>query len=629
MKTITPEEALSILMEVFQPWHYDRKETVETLNALGRVTASPIFASRSIPHYHAAAMDGIALKAEKTFGASEKTPVRLLLGKEAFWIDTGDPLPEGTNAVVPLEEVNQEGEWVELIKAAYPWQHVRLVGEDVIKGEMLFTSNHRLRGEDLALLVASGVKFVQVKSKPRVIFITTGDELRDPFLDLAPGEIPEFNSVLIGSIVEEIGGTFKKIGPVKDDPSELRKTLEKVYEEADIILINAGSSTGRGDFTKMVIDENGRVLFHGISIMPGRPTLGGEYKGKPVLGLPGYPISAFVAFKLLAEPFLLAMLGQIPSKPPVIKAILAEDIPSRLGIYEFVRLKVFKSKGNFVAHPLPRGASVLSSIIKAEGLLKIPLQSEGLAEGKEVEAELLVSPEVAERTLLIVGSHDLSIDIMADRLKKTYPPIFLTTKNTGSLGGLRAMAKGYAKMATCHLLDPESGSYNLPFIKRYLPDKEVVVFRLFWRQQGFILPKGNPKRIKNVEDLLRKDVVFVNRQRGSGTRVLLDYLLKEKGLDPQKIVGYNDELTDHMAVAMAVKSGRADVGVGILAAAKALDLDFIPLCEEPFDLIIEKEALKDEKIQVLLNLFSDPALRGEIEYLGGYKTEEMGKRIWP
>ncbi len=629
LKTITPEEALSILMDVFQPWYYDRKETVETLNALGRVTASPIFALRSVPHYHAAAMDGIALKAEKTFGASEKTPVRLLLGKEAFWIDTGDPLPEGTNAVVPLEEVNQEGEWVELIKAAYPWQHVRLAGEDVIKGEMLFTSNHRLRGEDLALLVASGVKFVQVKSKPRVIFIPTGDEIRDPFLDLAPGEAPEFNSVLIGSMVEEIGGVFKKIGPVKDDPSELRKTLEKVYKEADLILINAGSSTGRGDFTKMVIDENGRVLFHGISVMPGRPTLGGEYKGKPVLGLPGYPISAFVAFKLLAEPFLSAMLGQIPSKPPVIKAILAEDIPSRLGIYEFVRLKVFKSKGNFVAHPLPRGASVLSSIIKAEGLLKIPLQSEGLAEGREVEVELLVNPEVVERTLLIVGSHDLSIDIMADRLKKTYPPIFLITKNTGSLGGLRAMAKGYAKMATCHLLDPESGSYNLPFIKRYLPDKEVVVFRLFWRQQGFILPKGNPKRIKNVEDLFRKDVVFVNRQRGSGTRVLLDYLLKEKGLDPQKIVGYNDELTDHMAVAMAVKSGRADVGVGILAAAKALDLDFIPLCEEPFDLIIEKDVLKDEKIQVLLGLLSDSALRGEIEYLGGYKTEEMGKRIWP
>lgn len=629
LRTVDPEEALRLLFDTFKPWTFDRREKVKTLEALGRVTARPVYAERSVPHYNGAAMDGVALKAERTFGASESNPVRLKLGQEAFWVDTGDPLPEGTDAVVPVEEVYREGDWVELIRAAYPWQHVRIAGEDLVKGEMVLPSHHRLRPEDLGLLVAAGVKTVEVKARPRVAFIPTGDEIRDPFSDLKPGEIPEFNSVLIGSYLHQLGADVLKIGPIRDDPTHLREALEKACQAADLIIVNAGSSAGREDYTPEIVREKGRVLFHGIAMMPGRPTLGGEYEGKPLIGLPGYPLSALLAFKALVVPFLEAMMGQIPPEPIKIRALLAESVPSRLGLWEVVRLRLFEGEGGVVAHPLPRGASVLSSMAKAEGILRIPPPSEGIPEGKEVEVELLVTPEEVKRTLLIVGSHDMALDLISDRLKRSYPPVYLGTKNTGSLGGLRALARGLCNLATCHLLDPETGIYNLPYLTRYLNGREVVVIRLFWRQQGFIVQKGNPKGIKALEDLFRKGVVFVNRQRGAGTRVLLDYLLKEKGLDPRGIVGYNDELITHMAVAMAVKSGRADVGMGIMAAAKALDLDFVPVAEEAYDLVVDKRLMEDPRLREFLRVLDDPDLREEIEALGGYDLREMGKVIWP
>ncbi|RLA86416.1 MAG: molybdopterin biosynthesis protein [Deltaproteobacteria bacterium] len=629
LRTISPEEALRILFEAFRPWIFAREELLETTEALGRVTAQAVFAQRSVPHYNGAAMDGVALRAQKTYGASEANPIRLKLGQDAFWVDTGDPLPEGTDAVVPTEEVHQEGEWIELIRAAYPWQHVRIAGEDIVKGEMLLPSNHRLRPEDLALLVAAGVRTVRVKARPRVIFIPTGDELRDPFGELLPGEIPEFNSVLIGSSVRALGGDFKRIGPLEDNPSRLKRALEEASGEADLILINAGSSAGREDYAPKVLQEGGGLLFHGLSVMPGRPTFGGAYRGKPVLGLPGYPLSALLAFRLLAEPFLLAMMGQLPSPPPSAKAILAEDVPSRLGLWEFVRVRLFSDGHNLIAHPLPRGAAVLSSVVRAEGILKIPPQVEGFPEGKQIEVKLLVRPESVRRTLLIVGSHDIALDLIADRLRRIYPPVMLATKTAGSLGGLRALARGFCQMATCHLLDPESGTYNIPYVVKYLRGRDVVIIRLFWRQQGIMVQKGNPKAIKGVEDLLRPEVTFVNRQRGGGTRVLLDHLLKQRGLDPGGIIGYNDELTTHMAVAMAIKGGRADAGMGILAAAKALDLDFVPVAEEPYDLVVDRKALEDPMVRTFLELLRDTDLRGEIESLGGYNTAEMGKVIWP
>ncbi len=631
LRTISVEEALKALFARFRPWEYAKTEIVKAENALKRVTAEPVFALRSVPHYHGAAMDGVALDAYRTFGASESNPIRLKLGYEAFWVDTGDPLPEGTNAVVPVEEVHVDGEEVELIKAAYPWQHVRVAGEDVAKGEMIFTRNHLLKPEDLALLLASGVKTLKVKKRPKVFFIPTGDELRDPLSEeLKPGEIPEFNSRMIKGLLEELGAEFGLLGPIRDDQGELLMALEKAISEgADLILLNAGSSYGRDDHTRTVLEKNGEILFHGISLMPGRPTLAGSYKGVVVIGLPGYPLSALMAFRHLVEPFLLAMLGQIKEEERKARAILAENLPSRLGVEEIVRVKLHLSEKGLIAHPLSRGASLLSSLSRADGSLHIPANVEGLPEGKEVEVSLRTGMEALRRSLLIVGSDDLALNVISDSLKDSYPPLILSVKPTGSLGGLIALAKGHCLLATCHLLDPESGQYNIPYITRYLKDAEVVVIRLFWRQQGLIVNKGNPHNIKGMEDLMDGKLRFANRQRGSGTRVLLDHLLKLKGLERQRVIGYNEELPTHMAVAMAVKEGRADVGLGIRAAASALDLDFIPLAEEPFDLVLPKRALEDERVKGLLDILSSSELRKRIEGLGGYDLRELGEQVWP
>lgn len=631
LKTIAVQEALKVLFDRFRPWEYQKAEVIETRNALKRVTAEPVFALRSVPHYHGAAMDGIALDARRTFGASESNPVRLKLGFEAFWVDTGDPLPEGTNAVVPVEEVHIEDGEVELLKAAYPWQHVRVAGEDVVKGEMLLTRNHLIRPEDLALLLASGVKTVTVKKKPRVFFIPTGDELRDPLLEeLKPGEIPEFNSSIIKGLLEELGAEFHLLGPIRDDQRQILAALQKaISEEADLVIINAGSSYGRDDHTRTVLEKNGEVLFHGINLMPGRPTLAGSYKNVAVIGLPGYPLSAIMAFRYLVEPVLLAMLGQIKEEERKAQAVLAENLPSRLGVEEVIRVKLHVSEEGLVAHPLSRGASALSSLSKADGLLQVPANVEGLPEGREVEVSLRTGGEILKRSLLIIGSDDLALNIISDCLMDSYPPIVLSVKPTGSLSGLMALVKGHCLLATCHLLDPESGQYNIPYIERYLKDIDVVVIRLFWRQQGLILQKGNPHNIKGLEDLAGSQLRFVNRQRGSGTRILLDHLLTLKGLERQRIMGYNDEVPTHMAVAMAVKDGRADVGPGIKAAASVLDLDFLPLVQEPFDLVLPKKALGDERVKRLLEVLSSPKLRKQIEALDGYDLSELGEQVWP
>lgn len=606
-------------------------EAVPVIRALGRVTAEPLFAKTSSPSFHCAAMDGIAVRAETTYGAAEDAPKSFLIGKEAFFVNTGHPVPSGMNAVIMIEEVHQTGpEKVEIREAAHPWQHVRPVGEDIVATEMVFPENRKLTSYDIGALLASGHQEIRVKKKPKILILPTGSELIEPEEASLPGSssaIIESNSYVLSNLVLEDGGEPIRHSIVKDDFSKIREALLKSYGEADLILIIAGSSAGSEDYTRSIIEEDGEVHVHGISMMPGKPTLLGRFKDRPVIGIPGYPVSAAMAYEELVRPLLYQILHLVRPERTLLKVYPTRKIPSKLGTEEFLRVKVGRVGEKFYASPLPRGSGIITSLTKADGIIRIPSLSEGLEEGHEIDLELLRPLGEVLNTLVTVGSHDLTLDLLANLLGKYYPPIFLSSHSVGSLGGILALKSGICHLAGLHLLDPGTGRYNIPYIQNYLKGIDVKVITLVHREQGLIVQHKNPKGLKGLADLLREDISFINRQNGSGTRILLDHELKGLSIDPGRINGYDQEEFTHMAVASMIASGRADAGLGILSAAKAMNLDFIPVAGERYDLVIPSFYFEDEKIQRLLATVRSKEFKEEVLRLGGYDVSKTGEEL--
>jgi putative molybdopterin biosynthesis protein len=390
-----------------------------------------------------------------------------------------------------------------------------------------------------------------------------------------------------------------------------------------------GSSAGSQDFTRHVLETRGEVWVHGVTMMPGKPLLFGQVSGTPVFGIPGYPVSAIVAFEQFVQPLIHRMIGWWPEPRKQIDVSPIRKITSKLGIEEFVRVKIGKVGERLVATPIPGGAGSITSITQADGIIRIPAQTEGLSALEPVPAELLKPLSVIENTLVIVGSHDNTLDVLADQIRRSGNPdqITVSSSHVGSMGGLMALKKGLCHLAGSHLLDESDGTYNLSYIRKHLPDKPVRVVNLVLRDQGLIVPKGNPKGIRGIDDLCRPGIRFINRQAGSGTRILLDYKLREQGLDHKLIDGYQLDEYTHMAVAVAVLSGAADVGLGIYAAARALDLDFIPVVTEQYDLVIDQAFMDSPMIRTLLSTIADPAFQDRVLALGGYSTEKTGTII--
>ncbi len=609
--------------------NHGRPETVRTEDALGRVTAMPVYALNSSPHYHASAMDGVAVRSLDTFGASETTPKRLKLNKQAVMVDTGDPIPEGCDAVIMIEDVHFiDDEQFEITAAAAPWQHVREIGEDVVATEMILPGNHRIRPVDIGAVLAGGVNTVAVHPKPKVAVLPTGTELVQPGSELKPGDIIEYNSRVLGGMIAEWGGTPLRREITVDDYQLLKQQILKAVEDADIVVINAGSSAGREDYTVDLVRELGTVLTHGVAIRPAKPVILGEINKKPVVGVPGYPVSAALACELFVKPLVYHKLGAVPPAKPKMTATLSRKLVTPIGVEEFVRVKLGRVGDKTIATPISRGAGVIMSLVRADGILRVPRSTEGWQAGETVTVELQRSPEEINETTVAIGSHDIALDILANFMRKLYPEATLSSAHVGSLGGLMAVKRGEAHCAGTHLLDEETGDYNVSYIKRLLPNRPVVLVNLVYREQGLIVAKGNPHNITGLEDLTKDGISFVNRQRGAGTRILLDYKLKQLGIDPEEIHGYKHEEYTHMAVAAAVAGGAASAGLGIKAAAKALDLDFISVVEERYDLCIPAEYWDTPVIQRLLSVIRLPEFQQQVEALGGYDLRDCGKIMW-
>ena len=625
LKTTPVEEAREIYMSALGDAASAKTETVSVIEALGRVTSEAVYAKYSSPLYNSAAMDGIAVVSAATEGASEASPLTLKPGEDYMIVDTGDPIKKPYDAVIMAEDTQETDEGMVIRAAAHSWEHVRPVGEDIVVGEMILTRCHRIRPIDIGVLLSGGVTEISVYAQPKVGIIPTGTEIVEPYEDPEEGDIIESNSRMFEAMVRENGGIPRRYDIVEDDYEKIKAAVLRALDENDMVLVNAGSSAGTEDYTVHILREIGEVFIHGVAMKPGKPVILAKACGKPVIGIPGYPVSAYLAVENFVYPVLRSFTGLREANDHRIEAVLSRRLVSSLKHREYVRVRVGRVGGRYVCAPLARGAGAAMSMVKADGFCIIPQESEGFEAGETVEVILFRSAEDIGRTIVCTGSHDLLLDVISDLLSGENEGIRLSSTHVGSLGGLMALARGEAHITPTHLLDEETGVYNESYIRKLFPNEEMLLVKGVRRIQGLMVAKGNPLGIKGVEDLTR--VKYVNRQRGAGTRVLLDYKLKQAGISPSEIDGYDAEAATHMAVAAQVASGEADCGMGVYSAAHAMGLDFIPVGDEEYDFAMRPETYESPEMKCFLRLLGSDEFRSKLDELGGYSFEGSGTVI--
>lgn len=601
-------------------------ECVKVAEAGGRVCSEAIRAKICVPHYHASAMDGIALRAEHTFGATETTPVTL--EKDSFiMVDTGDMIPTGCDAVVMIEDVSFFDEKAVLYASVTPWQHIRQIGEDFCAGDMILPSCTVITPVAQGALLASGVLEVPVFCKPVVGIIPTGDELVLPTDMPKAGDIIEFNSTIFSSMLRE-WGCIPKVYPITPDcPEQIEAMLQLSAKECDAVLLSAGSSAGRDDYSFRCLEQIGCVLFHGVAIKPGKPAIAGMIGTVPVLGVPGYPVSAILVLENLFRPIVrwLCGLGD-DEKKKMTEAVVSRQIISSLKYQEFVRVRLGKVDGKLVATPLPRGAGIVSSFAKADGIMVIEQNREGYRPGDSVPVTLLKDVDEIALALVITGSHDPLIDEAADLMRQTDRTMQIASSHVGSMGGILAMRNHEAHLAGIHILNESDGSYNVAAVRSCFQPGEVVLVRGVVRQQGLMVAKGNPKGIKGISSL-QGDVRYVNRQGGSGTRILFDYLCNREGVPSEQIRGYMREEYTHTAVAAQIASGTADAGMGIFSAAQIYNLDFIPIYQEHYDFLVLSSSFDLPQFGQFVNVLQSRIFAERLLAMGGYEFQGIGEVI--
>lgn len=611
-----PKEALSLYLE-----NLDIKTSTEEIslrNALNRISSEPIFSKISSPQNHLAAMDGICVNSSITSLASEINPLKLYENKDFIYVNTGNVIPDRFDSVIMIEDVLERDGFIEIISPSKPWQHIRPIGEDIVKGEMVIPSNYKIDSFALGSLAASGNFKVKVYKNPTVSILVTGSEIVSSLENANKGTIIDSNSYMLSGLVSEFGGNPIIYEPIPDIYESIKSEIISAVKKSDIVIINAGSSAGTHDYTVHIIRELGKVFTHGVALKPGKPTILGEIEGTPVIGIPGYPVSAYVSFKEFVVPVINSFLNKNTSYQNKIEGILTKKIPSSFKYRELVRVNTGIVDNKIIATPIARGAGITTSLLKADGIIEIDRSLEGLNTGDKVEISLLKPIEKIKENILSIGSHDILMDILRD-----FIPI--TSSHVGSLGGIMALKQNQCHLAPIHLLDSKTGEYNISYVKQYFKEPMVLI-KGVKRIQGFMVKKGNPKNITSIKDLTNPNIKFVNRQRGAGTRILLDFLLSQNNISKDQIIGYEREMLTHMSVAAEVNSNKVDVGLGVYSAAKEMNLDFIPVGNEEYDFLIKKSSL--EFLSPFIKALKSKEFKAALENLGGYEFTNSGDLIY-
>jgi len=627
LENININDALQKYVAHLKPFAKKSKQVLVT-DALGCTTSEAVFAANNSPLYDCAAMDGIAVVSERTKNARDISPATLKPEKDFVNVDTGDPILPPYDAVIMVEDVQYETDGsVTIRKGAVSYQHVRPIGEDIVKGELIIPTGFKIRPVDIGALLSGGITEISVDTMPKIAIIPTGTELIEPGGKIKAGSIIESNSRMLEALIKEDGCEPLRYGIVADNFALLRETFADAIDACDMVFICSGTSAGREDYTKNIIEEFGEVIVHGVAIKPGKPAILAVVNGKPVIGIPGYPVSAYVVYKYLVTPVLESLFNGVECrhKPSIIEATLTKRLVSSIKHREFVRVKLGKINNCFIATPLSRGAGSGMSLVRADGFCIIDQEVEGIEAGATVKVSLLRSINELEKTVVSIGSHDIIMDILADILALSRTGIHLSSSHVGTMGGLMALKNNECHIAPIHHLDEETGIYNVNILKRLFPKDKTVLIKGVQRVQGIMVAKGNPLGITDITGL--KNCRYVNRSRGTGTRMFLDYNMKLLDISPEDITGYDREAATHMNVGGIIASGGADAGLGVMSAALACGLDFVPIGVEDYDFALLANTLENEYVQALIQVLSSQTFREKLDKLGGYTATNCGEVI--
>jgi putative molybdopterin biosynthesis protein len=608
-------------------------EDVPLQEALGRVLAADVVALMDVPSFDRSNFDGYAVRAADTYGAGEEDPRRLRLLDEvlatgvvprqavgpgqAVSIATGGMLPRGADAVVMVEHTDAEGAELRVTRAVTPGAGVSFAGTDVAAGETVLRRGELLSSRETGVLAAIGAARVAVWRRPRVAILSTGDEIIGPGQPMRPGLVYDSNARIIADAVRELGGEPLELGIVRDDLDRLRTRLAEALGQADVVLLSGGTSKGEGDLSYRAVRELGEpgIVAHGVALKPGKPICLAAHRGRAVVILPGFPTSAIFTFHEFVAPVILALAGRSAAARSTVDARLAVKVNSEIGRTEYLLVGLVPGSGGLAAYPMGGGSGSVTTFSRADGFVTIGRHEEIIPAGSLVRVQLL-GAGLRPADLVVIGSHCVGLDLLLGLLQdEGFHTKFMAV---GSTAGLEAARRGECDMAGMHLLDPKTGQYNRPYLT---PELELV--EGYGRLQGVVFRPGDTRfEGRDAAEAIRAaandpDCVMVNRNPGSGTRILIDRLLD--GLEPP---GYAVQARSHNAVAAAVVQGRADWGVAIQWVARHNGLGFLPLEEEHYDFAVPKDRLDRPAVAALRRLLTEAAVRDELARMGFRRNDE-------